>query len=293
MFHGLYVATVTPFLNGKLDESGYRKLLQYILDGGADGIVPNGTTGENPVLDDGERKSIIKITVEMCREKGSKVIAGAGTNNTVHTIKLVNEAEKWGADAGLVITPYYNKPTQDGLIRHFKMVAQNTNLPLMMYNVPSRTGVNMTADTAIELSFVEHIIGTKEASGNLVQIAEITRRAKPGFVVLSGEDGLALPMLAVGAKGVISVAGNVTPLLMKQMLSSWERKNLEQALSVHWKLLPLFEALFLETNPAPCKKALEMMGICSDEVRPPLAPVKETTVKSLKKALSDLKILKP
>ena len=288
MFKGLFPALVTPFQNGKVDQTSYRKLIYYVLQGGADGLVPNGTTGENPALDDEERRMIISIAVEMSKGYSAKVIAGAGSNNTQRTIELVNDADKLGADAALVITPYYNKPTQKGLIRHFSVIAENSSLPIIVYNVPSRTGVNMKAETTIELSKIPNIIGCKEASGDLMQFAEIAHNAGEGFIMLSGDDGLTLPSLAIGGQGVISVAGNVVPLLMKNMLDAWWDGDVEGAKNIHWKLLPLFKALFVETSPGPCKKALQMMGICSDEVRPPLAPVEDSTAQLLKSVLKDL-----
>lgn len=291
MFTGLYPAVVTPFRNGEFDEKAYRKILQYLLDNGADGVVPNGTTGENPTLSVEERRAIISIAVEMCHAQGKKVIAGAGNNNTRQTISLVNDAEELGADGALVITPYYNKPTQSGLKLHFQAVMESTALPIIMYNVPSRTSVNMTAETAVDLSRLDRIFGIKEASGNLVQFAEISAKAEPGFIMLSGEDGLTLPMMAIGCDGVISVAGNVVPALMKGMLNYYCEGKGEKALEIHRKLLPLFNALFVETSPAPCKKALEMMGLCSAEVRLPLAPVTAGTEKLLHSTLKELELI--
>jgi len=288
MFKGLFPAVVTPFKDGKFDEKGYRKLLKYLLDGGVDGIVPNGTTGENPTLTDAERESIIRIAVEMCKGYGAKVIAGAGTNNTARSAVLIQEAAIWGADGALVITPYYNKPTQDGLLLHFRTLAKNSPIPIVMYNVPSRTNLHMTAETSIELSFEKNIVCLKEASSDLVHFAKIMAKAHKDFTVLSGEDGLTLPMLSIGCSGVVSVAGNVAPRLMKSMLNAWNVGNLENAKSLHFRLLPLFETMFLETSPSPCKAALEMMGICSREVRLPLSPVRESTIKKLRGVLTGL-----
>lgn len=290
MFQGLFTAVVTPFSGGEFDESAYRKLIKHILAGGADGIVPNGTTGENPTLTDDERERVIRIAVEMCRDFGAKVIAGAGTNDTAKTVKLISEAADWGADGALVITPYYNKPTQDGLLLHFRRAAEDSPLPIVMYNVPARTGVNLTAETAVSLSREMNIAGLKEAAGDLIQFAEIARKTESGFTVLSGDDGLTLPSLAIGGNGVISVAGNIVPKLMKEMLNAWNTGKSVAALEIHHRLMPLFKALFMETSPAPCKKALELMGICSAEVRAPLSGVKEDTSKSLREALDDLNV---
>ncbi len=290
MFKGMFPALVTPFEKGELDIEAYRALITFVLDNGADGVVPNGTTGENPALNQRERQLIISTAVEMCRERSAKVIAGAGTNNTYKTIELLKDAQRRGADAGLVITPYYNKPTQEGLLLHFRAAAQGCALPIVMYNVPSRTGVNMNADTAAELSKVENIVGLKEASGNLMQFADITASVPDDFTVLSGEDGLTLPMMALGCKGVISVAGNVAPRLMKDMLTSWNAGKTGEALKIHHRLTPLFKTLFLETSPAPCKKALAMMGMCSEEVRLPLSGVRNTTAEALRGAMEAIGI---
>lgn len=285
MFTGMFPALVTPFRDEKFDEPAYRKLIDYVLNNGADGVVPNGTTGENPTLSTGERRAIISIAVEMCHTRQKKVIAGAGSFSTSSAIDLVNDAEKLGADGALVITPYYNKPTQDGLLLHFKTVSGNTNLPIIMYTVPSRTGVNMTASTVIELSQEKNITGLKEASGDLVQFAEIAAGTDDDFIMLSGEDGLTLPMLAIGGAGVITVVGNVAPKLTKDMLEAWASGDLDKAFDIHCRLLPLIKALFVETSPSPCKKALEMLGLTSAEPRLPLAPVRPETVKMLKDAM--------
>ena len=287
----MFPALVTPFKNGSFDEPAYRKLVGHVLENGADGVVPNGTTGENPTLTPAERQAIIAIAVEICHHLGKKVIAGAGNNNTAATIDLVNDAQRLGADAALVITPYYNKPTQDGLLLHFRAVAANTSFPLIMYTVPSRTGVNMTADTAITLSHEKNIAGLKEASGDLVQFAAIAANTADDFVMLSGEDGLTLPSLAVGGQGVITVAGNAAPRLIKDLLESWNRGDLVKAFEIHARLLPLVKALFTETSPSPCKKALEILGICSAEPRLPLAPVKPETERLLRDALTGLGLI--
>lgn len=288
MFKGLFPAVVTPFKDGKFDENGYRKLLKYLLDEEVDGIVPNGTTGENPTLTDSERESVIRIAVEMCKDYGAKVIAGAGTNNTAKSAILMQDAADWGADGALVITPYYNKPTQDGLLLHFKTLAKDAPIPIVMYNVPSRTNLHMKAETSTELSYEKNIVCLKEASSDLVHFAQIMAKADKDFTVLSGEDGLILPMMSLGCSGVVSVAANIAPALIKSMLNAWNNGNLEEAKSIHFRLLPLFEALFLETSPSPCKAALEMMGICSREVRLPLSGVRETTAARLREVLTDL-----
>ncbi len=287
----MFPALVTPFKNGGFDEPGYRKLIDYVLDNGADGVVPNGTTGENPTLTQAERQAIISIAVEMCHRQGKKVIAGAGNFSTAATIDLVNDAQKLGADAALVITPYYNKPTQDGLLLHFRAVADNTNLPIIMYTVPSRTAVNMTAETVIELSREKNIAGLKEASGDLVQFATIAANTADEFVMLSGEDGLTLPSLTVGGMGVITVVGNAAPRLTKDMLDCWNSGDIVTAFEIHARLLPLIKALFTETSPSPCKKALEMLGICAAEPRLPLAPVRPETERLLKDALTGLGLI--
>ncbi len=289
MFHGAIVAIVTPFRNGKLDGAALKKLVEFQIAGGTDGIVPCGTTGESPTLSYEEHERVIDLVVAAARGR-VPVIAGTGSNNTREAILLTRYAKKAGADAALVITPYYNKPTQEGLYRHFRAVGEAADLPIILYNVPSRTGVNMTADTVARLSGIPNIVGVKEASGNLGQVCEILRRVPKTFCVLSGDDGLFFPMLALGAKGVISVVSNVAPRAMADLYDSFVMGEFSRAREIHFRLWPLMNALFLETNPIPVKAALAMMKKIRDEIRLPLCPMSEANRKVLAKAISDLKL---
>ena len=277
MFKGIFPAVVTPFKNGGFDETGYRKLLSFLLKSGVDGVVPNGTTGENPTISDSERESIIKIAVEMCADFKAKVIAGAGNNNTAKSAQLMEDAASWGADGALVITPYYNKPTQDGLLLHYRTLAKDAPLPIVMYNVPSRTNLHMSAETTIALSHEKNIVCIKEASSDLVHFSKISAHSEKDFTILSGEDSLLLPMMTIGCVGAISTVANIAPVLMKSMMDSWYSGEPDKAKEIHFKLLPLIESIFLETSPSPVKSALEMMGICTGEVRAPLVPAREST----------------
>ncbi len=287
MFHGAIVAIVTPFRNGKVDGPALKKLVEYQIAGGTDGIVPCGTTGESPTLSYEEHERVIDVVIAAAAGR-VPVIAGTGSNNTKEAIVLTRYAKKAGADAALVITPYYNKPTQEGLYRHFRAVAEAADIPMILYNVPGRTGVNMTAETVARLSGVPNIVGVKEASGNLGQVTEILRRVPKTFCVLSGDDGLFFPMLALGAKGVISVASNVAPRQMADLYDSFVMGEVSRAREIHFRLWPLFHALFIETNPIPVKTGLAIMKRIRDEIRLPLCPMSDPNRKILAKAIADL-----
>jgi len=290
MFHGAIVATVTPFRNGKVDAAGLRRLVEFQIRNGTDGIVPCGTTGESATLAYEEHERVIDLVIEAADGR-VPVIAGTGSNNTKEAIALTRYARKAGADAALVITPYYNKPTQKGLIAHFTAVAEAADIPIILYNVPGRTGVNMTAETVARLAEVKNIVGVKEASGNLAQICDILQMTPKTFCVLSGDDGLYFPMLALGAKGVISVVSNVAPKEMADLYDAFALGELALARDIHFRLWPLMQALFIETNPIPAKTALAMMGKIREEFRLPLCPMSDGNRKALAKVLSGLKIL--
>lgn len=290
MFHGAIVATVTPFLNGKLDRKGLKKLVEFQIRNGTGGIVPCGTTGESATLSFDEHEAVIDTVVETAAGR-VPVIAGTGSNNTKEAIVLTRYAKKAGADAALVITPYYNKPTQEGLYRHFRAVAESTDLPIVLYNVPGRTGVNMAAGTVARLAEVKNIVGVKEASGNLGQVCDIIRAVPKKFCVLSGDDGLFFPMMALGAKGVISVASNVAPRAMADLAEAFVLGDLSRAREIHYRLWPLFDVLFVETNPIPAKTALAMMKMVREEFRLPLCPMSEANRKKLAGVLSGLKLI--
>ncbi|MGE5188823.1 MAG: 4-hydroxy-tetrahydrodipicolinate synthase [Gemmatimonadota bacterium] len=289
MFHGAIVAIVTPFRNGRVDGPALKKLVEFQIAGGTDGIVPCGTTGESPTLSYEEHERVIDIVVAAAAGR-VPVIAGTGSNNTKEAIALTRYAKKAGADAALVITPYYNKPTQEGLYRHFRAVAGAADLPLVLYNVPSRTGVNLAAETVARLAAIPNIVGVKEASGNLNQVCDILRLVPRTFCVLSGDDGLFFPMLALGAKGVISVASNVAPRAMADLYDSFVLGEISRAREIHFRLWPLFHALFVETNPIPVKTGLAMMKRIRDEIRLPLCPMSESNRKLLAKVIADLKL---
>lgn len=284
-FTGSFVAIVTPFKDGKVDEEAFRNLLQFHLDNGTQGIVPCGTTGESATLTHEEHCDVIRIAVEMCKGRIS-VLAGTGSNSTREAISLTQAAEKVGADGALLITPYYNKPSQAGLYEHFKLVAKETRLPIVLYNVPGRTSVNMKADTVARLAAdVDNIVGIKEASADLMQISEIINSCGPDFTVLSGDDGLLWPILAIGGKGVISVTANVLPQEMADLCTAAAEGRMDEARALHYKLMEMNQVLFIDTNPVPVKAALYLMGKVGPELRPPLTPLSAEHTARVKKAL--------
>ncbi|MGA1861687.1 4-hydroxy-tetrahydrodipicolinate synthase [Deferribacter thermophilus] len=287
MFKGSIVAIVTPMKDGKVDEAKLRELVEFQIEKGTDGIVPCGTTGESATLTYEEHCQVIDIVIDQVKGR-VPVIAGTGSNSTHETIFLTKHAKEAGADAALVITPYYNKPTQKGLYEHFKAVAEAVDIPIILYNVPGRTAVNMLPETVIELSKIKNIVGVKEASGSLDQAAEIIAGTDDSFALLSGEDSLTYPLLCLGAKGVISVATNIVPELMAELVDSFFAGDINKAKELHYKLFPLFKAIFFETNPIPVKKALYLMGLIEDEIRLPLVPMTEANTERLRKVLLDL-----
>lgn len=285
MFSGAFVAIVTPFKNDKVDEEALRKLIDFQIEQGTHGIVPCGTTGESATLSFEEHERVIEITVEHVNKR-IPVFAGTGSNNTAEAIRLTKHAERVGADGALMISPYYNKPTQEGLFRHFERVAVSVNIPIIVYNIPSRTAVNIEPETFERLSKLDNIVGVKEASGSIKQVMEIIARCGDGLDVFSGEDYITFPLLALGGKGVISVVSNVAPKDMANMCNYALQGRWDEARGLHYKLLLLCNILFCETNPIPVKAALAMMGkIISDEVRLPLVPLSETNRNRLKNAL--------
>jgi 4-hydroxy-tetrahydrodipicolinate synthase len=290
MFSGSLVAIVTPFSKGKFDEKAMADLIEFHIANGTDGIVPCGTTGESATLTPDEHERVVAVTVEVVNKRIT-VIAGTGSNSTDEAIIFTKHAKAVGADGALLITPYYNKPTQEGLFRHFEAVAKAVDLPQILYNIPGRTSINMLPDTTARLSQIPSIIGIKEGSGSLQQVSEIIHRSKPGFLVLSGDDPLTLPMMALGGKGVITVTANVAPADMAHMVSAALKGDYERARALHFKLTPLFSALFLETNPIPVKAALAMMGKMSEEVRLPLTPLADEYRPQLREALKQADIL--
>jgi len=290
MFSGSLVAIVTPFSNGKFDEKVMADLIEFHIANGTQGIVPCGTTGESATLTAEEHERVVAVTVEVVNKR-IHVIAGTGSNSTDEAITFTKHAKAVGADGALLITPYYNKPTQEGLFRHFEAVAKAVDLPQILYNIPGRTSVNMLPATTARLSQISTIVGIKEGSGSLQQVSEIIHLSKPGFLVLSGDDPLTLPMMALGGKGVITVTANVAPTDMAQMVSAALKGDYEHARAIHYKLTPLFSALFLETNPIPVKAALAMMGKMSEEVRLPLTSLADEYRPPLREALQQAGVL--
>ena len=287
MFHGSIVALITPFKDGQVDEESLRNLVDFQIAGGTDGIVPCGTTGESATLSHEEHCRVIEIVIDQVKGR-VPVIAGAGSNSTAETVFLAQHAKKSGADAVLLITPYYNKPTQNGLYNHFKYVSENVDIPQILYNVPSRTGVNMLPETVVGLSKLKNIIGIKEASGNVDQASAIIKDTHKDFILLSGEDSLTFPLMAIGAKGVISVVTNIVPDLMSSLCNKCLNGDYDGARELHYKLFDIFKTVFLETNPIPVKKAMYMMGLACDEIRMPLIPMSESNGAKLKAVINAL-----
>lgn len=284
MFEGAMVAIVTPFKNGKVDEKALRALIEFQIAGGTQGIVPCGTTGESATLSHAEHDEVIGITVDACKGR-VKVLAGTGSNSTWEAIELTRHAEKAGADGALLITPYYNKPSQEGLIRHFSTLAGETDLPIILYNVPGRTSVNMLPHTVQRLSEINNIVGIKEASGSLQQISEIIALCEKDFAVISGDDPLLWPILAIGGKGVISVTANILPGKISELCRAADAGNADKARVLHYELMEINDALFIETNPVPAKTALALMGKIDGELRSPLALLTLENLEKLKVVL--------
>lgn len=287
MFTGSITALVTPFRNGQVDEAAFKGLIEFQIANGTNGIVPCGTTGESATLSYEEHNRVIELAIESAAKR-IPVIAGTGSNSTAETITLTKHAEKAGADAALLITPYYNKPTQQGLYEHYRTVAGEVGIPIILYNVPGRTGVNMLPETVARLSEIKNIIGIKEATGSLQQVSDILEYSKKGFIVLSGDDFTTLPLLAIGGHGVISVTSNVLPRMVSDMVRSFEAGKMEEARRLHYKLQPLHRAMFIETNPIPVKTALAMMGMIGEEMRLPLVAMTEANRAKLISALKEL-----
>jgi len=290
-FSGSFVALVTPFgKSGALDEEALRRLVRGQLRAGTAGLVPCGSTGEAATLTAEEYRRVVTITLE--ESQGDlPVVVGVGTNATAKAIELAHEAERLGADALLVLAPYYNKPTQEGLYLHFRAVAESTRLPILVYNIPGRTAVNIMPKTLLRLAAnCPNVAAVKEASGSLDQVSEIVA-APSGFAVLSGDDSLTVPMMAVGATGVISVVANVAPRQTAAMCAAFAQGDLKKARSLHHKLFPLIKALFVETNPIPVKAALEMMGLCRGIPRLPLTALSAANRAPLRRALKDCGLL--
>jgi len=277
MFKGSIVAIVTPFNNGEIDEEKLRELVEFQIENGTDGIAPCGTTGEASTLDYEEHDRVIEIVVHQANKR-VPVIAGTGSNSTKEAIEITEHAKRVGADGALLVTPYYNKPSQEGLYRHYKTVAEAVAIPLVLYNVPGRTAVNMLPETVARLAEIPNIVAIKEATGSLQQVSEIIALCGDKINVLSGDDFITFPLMACGGAGVISVIANIMPKEVAAMIDAFNAGNMKDACRLHLKLLKINNAMFIETNPVPVKTALGLMGKCSDDVRLPLTPMSKATI---------------
>jgi 4-hydroxy-tetrahydrodipicolinate synthase len=271
MFKGSIVALTTPFKNNRIDELTLKKLVRFHIENGTDGIVPCGTTGESATLSYREHERVIEIVVKETAGR-IPVIAGAGSNSTTETIDMCRFAKKTGADAVLLVAPYYNKPTQHGLYQHFSAVTKAVSLPIILYNIPGRTGINMEPATIIRLAQSHaNIVGLKDSTGNMDQASEIVAALGETFTLLSGDDALTLPLMAIGAQGIISVAANIIPHDMKELVDSWNRGDIKRSRRIHLRMFPLIKALFIQTSPVPVKTAMGLMVLCSPQLRLPMA----------------------
>ncbi len=291
MFQGSFVALVTPFKDGELDADGLRANIRYQIEQGTNGLVAAATTGESPALSDDEKERILTACLD--ESKGRiPVIMSTGTNSTQKTIDATRKAKEWGAQGALVVTPYYNKPTQEGLFRHYEAVAASADIPLILYNVPGRTGVKIEPETAVRLAEFQNIVSIKEASGDLDQVSHIVAQCGQQLTVLSGDDSLTLPMLSVGAKGVISVVANILPKEVSEMIAAFQRGEADKARKIHLRLYPVIKALFSETNPIPVKRAMELLGMAAGHPRLPLVPLSSSAEKELTRVLTETGLLK-
>ena len=288
-FKGLATALVTPFVDGEVDWKAFRNLVRRQVEAGVDFLVPLGSTAETPCLTDTEKVKILEIARE--ESNGLPIVAGAGSNSLAATVQNMRLLDGHGADAYLIVVPFYNKPTQEGLYQYFKAVAEETDRQVILYNVPGRTGTNMKTETTLRLAEIPNITAVKEASGDLAQIIDIKRQAPDGFTVLSGNDDQTLPLMACGADGVISVASNVAPKQMKALTQAVAASDLKEAIRLNNSLMPLYHACFVESNPIPAKAALSLMGLCSDEMRLPLLAATESTRTLLADVLRKLELL--
>lgn len=288
-FKGLATALVTPFVDGEVDWKAFRNLVRRQVEAGVDFLVPLGSTAETPCLTDAEKVKILEIARE--ESNGLPIVAGAGSNSLTATVQNMRLLDGHGADAYLIVVPFYNKPTQEGLYQYFKAVAEETDRQVILYNVPGRTGTNMKTETTLRLAEIPNVTAVKEASGDIAQIIDIKRQAPEGFTVLSGNDDQTLPLMACGADGVISVASNMAPKQMKALTRAVAASDLKEAIRLNNSLMPLYHACFVESNPIPAKAALSLMGLCRDEMRLPLLPATEGTRTLLADVLRKLQLL--
>jgi 4-hydroxy-tetrahydrodipicolinate synthase len=291
MFSGSIVALVTPFKNGKIDWQSLEGLVEFHIQNGTNGIVPCGTTGESATLDHAEHHDVIKAVVKAVKKR-VPVIAGTGSNSTQEAIELTIGAERAGADGALLISPYYNRPMQEGIYQHYKAVAACVGIPLIVYNIPARTGSKIEPETLARLSEIKNVAGVKEATGSVDQAIDVIRLCGDRLAVYSGEDSLAYSLMSLGGKGVISTVANIAPKAMAELAGACLKRDWEKGRELQLRLIPLIRAVFIETNPIPSKTALGLMGKCSDELRLPLTPMAEGNVKKLRQAMSDFGLLR-
>jgi 4-hydroxy-tetrahydrodipicolinate synthase len=291
MFKGAIVAIVTPFKDGKVDEDALRELIEFQISNGTDGIVPCGTTGESATLSHEEHDRVIEITIDAVKKR-VPVIAGTGSNSTAEAIRLTKHAHEAGADGALIVCPYYNRPTQEGLYQHYKMIAESVPIPILPYNIPSRTGVNLLPDMVAKLAKIKNIVGIKEASGSIKQMSDVIELCGDNFAVLSGDDLFTLPLLAMGGAGIISVISNVAPADMAGLVDAFAAKDFAKAKELHHKMSPLIESLFIEVNPTPVKAALALMGKIQYEYRLPLCKMSDANLEKLRKVMVNYGLIK-
>ena len=292
MFSGAFTALVTPFRNGEVDVEALEGMVEFQIQNGIHGLVPCGTTGETPAMSESEDRLVIETVVRVANGR-LPVIAGTGSNSTDMAIKYTKMAEEVGADGSLQVSPYYNKPTQEGLYRHFAAVAESTDLPIILYNIPGRTSVTIDAETTARLAEIPNIVGTKEATLSMNMAMDVISLCVEGFDVLSGDDPVTLPLMSLGGRGVISVASNVAPAAVSDMVNALLKGDWERGRELHYELLPLFRALFVETNPIPVKTAASILGLCSDEMRMPMIPLQGENLNTLRRIMEESNHLLP
>jgi len=292
MFSGAFTALVTPFRNGEVDVEALEGMVEFQIQNGIHGLVPCGTTGETPAMSESEDRLVIETVVRVANGR-VPVIAGTGSNSTDMAIKYTKMAEEVGADGSLQVSPYYNKPTQEGLYRHFAAVAESTDLPIILYNIPGRTSVTIDAETTARLAEIPNIVGTKEATLSMNMAMDVMSLCGEGFDVLSGDDPVTLPLMSLGGRGVISVASNVAPAAVSDMVNALLKGDWERGRELHYELLPLFRALFVETNPIPVKTAASILGLCSDEMRMPMIPLQGENLDTLRRIMEESNHLLP
>lgn len=292
MFSGAFTALVTPFRNGEVDVEALEGIVEFQIEQGIHGLVPCGTTGETPSMSEAEDRLVIETTVRVTNGR-VPVIAGTGSNSTDTAIKYTKMAEDVGADGSLQVAPYYTKPTQEGLYRHFAAIAENTDLPIVLYNIPGRTSVTISAETTARLAEIPNIVGTKEATHSMDMASDIRRLCGEEFDILSGDDSLTLPLMSLGGRGVISVSSNVAPAAVSDLVNTLLNDDWDRGRELHYDLLPLFRALFVETNPIPVKTAASILGLCSDEMRLPMIPLSGDNLDTLRRVMDECNHLLP